>query len=406
MAKKIEIQGTYLKITDTINNVIEFEKSSKLSEFRKLSATITALFFEDKFVSYYNIANLLDENNAPFADFYTWKDTNTGFKTASGGSGAIVVTENKALVSKSDGQVGVSTVTSLELSKLSGETLSTESDIEDADRFIFNDNGIICQNSFNKVYDFFVNKLNGAVSTILTLNLTTNRVLSSNATGKIIASNITNQELNAIDGDTLSSDVTIVDTDRIVFNDGGVIAQNSFTKVWDWILSKSIGGVSTILTTDLTANRALISNASGKVGVSTLTTTQLQAITTLGTVVESVVLTTLPTGVGTNLTSITLTPGKWLITGGISLNQTDPEKASDYIALAISSTATAWAQVTIVQNRGVMARMVSGEDAGISCIPLTVNVTANTIYYLKAFSDFSTETNSLQAILTGTKIGI
>lgn len=39
MAKKIVIQGTYLKITDTINNVIEFEKSAKLSEFRKLSAT-------------------------------------------------------------------------------------------------------------------------------------------------------------------------------------------------------------------------------------------------------------------------------------------------------------------------------------------------------------------------------
>jgi hypothetical protein len=325
MAKKIEIQGTYLKITETINNVIEFEKSAKLSEFRKLSATITALFFEDKFVSYYNIANLLDENNAPFVDFYSWKDTNTGFKTASGGSEA---------------------------------------------------------------------------------NLTPNKVVISDALGNTVSSEVSSAELLVLRTNNTATGNNIIDTNRLVINDGSNIRQNSFLKVWDWIISKATGAVSTILTTNLTASRVLVSDGLGKVAVSPITSNQLADILTLGTKIESIVINqTITNAVTANITSITLTPGKWIITGGFSLNQAASEKGDDYIAGIITDSITLWTEPIMVDNGGVMARMSGAEDAGASCIPLTVSITANTTYYLKCVTSFTTEAK-LRGIITGTKVGI
>lgn len=63
------------------------------------------------------------------------------------------------------------------------------------------------------------------------------------------------------------SAATIADTDKFVHNDGGIIVQTGFNKLWTWITTKAAGAASTILSSNLTANRVLISNGSGKVAV-------------------------------------------------------------------------------------------------------------------------------------------
>ena len=80
-------------------------------------------------------------------------------------------------------------------------------------------------------------------------------------------SSATTAELNNIRGAVSDSGVTIADTDRVVHNDGGTMKQTSFSRIWAWIVTKAAGAVSTILTSNLTTNRVLISNTSGKIGV-------------------------------------------------------------------------------------------------------------------------------------------
>jgi predicted nuclease with RNAse H fold len=55
--------------------------------------------------------------------------------------------------------------------------------------------------------------------------------------------------------------------------------KRSFLHVWNYIVSKITGAISTVLTANLTASRVLISNSSGKVAVSSITPTKLGYLT-------------------------------------------------------------------------------------------------------------------------------
>ena len=83
-------------------------------------------------------------------------------------------------------------------------------------------------------------------------------------------------ELNIVDGDTSATSTTLVDADRVVVNDAGTMKQVAMSDVKTYIGVPSLtGAVTTIDTEDLTASRALVSNSSGKVAVSTVTSTEL-----------------------------------------------------------------------------------------------------------------------------------
>lgn len=71
--------------------------------------------------------------------------------------------------------------------------------IADADRFVHNDSSIMRQTSFTRIWAWIVAKASGAVSTILTSDLSTGKALASNAQGKIIASAISDTELSYLD---------------------------------------------------------------------------------------------------------------------------------------------------------------------------------------------------------------
>lgn len=81
-----------------------------------------------------------------------------------------------------------------------------------------------------------------------------------------------------IGGNQSDSGATIADADRFVHNDGGTMKQTSFTRVWAWITGKITGAASTILTSNLTAGKVVVSSTGGKISTSSVDASELQVI--------------------------------------------------------------------------------------------------------------------------------
>ena len=103
--------------------------------------------------------------------------------------------------------------------------------------------------------------LTGAATSIASSNLTASRALTSDVSGKVAVSSVTSTELDYLSGVT-SSVQTQINTI--------VAGQVNIT-----------GAASTIDTENLTVNRAVISNASGKIAVSSVTSTELGVLSGL-----------------------------------------------------------------------------------------------------------------------------
>lgn len=136
---------------------------------------------------------------------------------------------NKVLVSNADGELDVSSITSSELGYLTGVTSNLQTQLNAKQATI-----------------------TGGASTIVSSNLTANRALLSNASGKVAVSSVTDTELGYLSGVT-----------------SGIQAQLNAKQ------TTITGGASTIVSSNLTANRALLSDASGKVAVSSVTSSEL-----------------------------------------------------------------------------------------------------------------------------------
>ena len=96
----------------------------------------------------------------------------------------------------------------------------------------------------------------GAVSTITTGNLTASRALVSDGSGKVAVSDVTSAEIAHLDGVTS-------------------LIQNQLNGLETRRTNNIAGGVSSILTSDLTASRALVSGSGGKVEVSAVTSAEV-----------------------------------------------------------------------------------------------------------------------------------
>ena len=96
------------------------------------------------------------------------------------------------------------------------------------------------------------NTITGGASSITSSNLTTNRALISNGSGKVAVSAITSTELGYLDNAT-----------------GNIQTQINSKQ------ATITGAATTIASDNLTASRALVSNSSGKIGVSSTTSTEL-----------------------------------------------------------------------------------------------------------------------------------
>ena len=152
--------------------------------------------------------------------------TITGAATTITGSD---LTVSRALASDASGKVAVSATTSVELGYVSGVTSAIQTQIGNKQPTI-----------------------TGAATTIANSNLSVSRAVVSDASGKIDASTTTSVEIGYVSGVTSSIQTQINDK------------QNTVT-----------GGASTITSANLTASRALVSDAGGKVAISATTSAEL-----------------------------------------------------------------------------------------------------------------------------------
>ena len=134
----------------------------------------------------------------------------------------------------------------------------------------------------------------GAVSTITTGNLTASRALASDGSGKVAVSAVTATELGYVAG-VSSAIQTQLDTKGTTTEDTALQARLTAnvaitTAVEARRVANIAGAISTVLTGDLTADRVMITNGSGKIAASSgVTPTELGYLDglTLGTVAAS-----------------------------------------------------------------------------------------------------------------------
>ena len=143
----------------------------------------------------------------------------------------VLLTASRAIVSNSSGALAVSAVTSTELGYLDGVTSNIQSQLNNT---------------------ISLGSITGGASTILTSDLTTDCALISNGSGKVAVSAVTSTELGYLH-EVTSAIQPQIDNKQYTIT----------------------GGASTILASNLTTDRAVISNGSGKVAVSAVTSTEL-----------------------------------------------------------------------------------------------------------------------------------
>jgi len=110
----------------------------------------------------------------------------------------------------------------------------------------------------------------GAISTVYKDNLTVSRALASDGSGKIIVSDVTSTELGYLDGVTSAIQTQIGTTNTNLADNSTRIAAVETRRA-----ANIAGAVSTITTGNLTTSRAIVSDGSGKVSVSDVTSTEI-----------------------------------------------------------------------------------------------------------------------------------
>ena len=208
------------------------------------------------------------------------------------------LTASRALISNASGKVGASSVTATELGYVSGVTSAIQTQLDGKQASV-----------------------TGAASTITSSDLTASRALVSDSSGKVAASDITSTKLGYLTDVTsniqsqingkqatitgaastiTSSDLTA--SKALVSNSSGKVEASSVTDTQLGYLSdvtsniqsqingkqaSVTGAASTITSSDLTASRALVSNSSGKVAVSSITSTKLGYLTDVTSNIQS-----------------------------------------------------------------------------------------------------------------------
>ncbi|HDZ9226476.1 TPA: hypothetical protein RUZ17_002927 [Vibrio cholerae] len=95
------------------------------------------------------------------------------------------VTANRAVVSDNTGKLVPSAVTDVELAQIRGGAAIQDDDIIDDGAFLHNASGTMKQTGFNALWRWIASKVTGAASTILTDNVTADKVLVSDGNGKV-----------------------------------------------------------------------------------------------------------------------------------------------------------------------------------------------------------------------------
>ena len=204
------------------------------------------------------------------------------------------LTASRALVSSSGGKIEVSAVTATEIGHLDGVTSAIQTQIDSKQATI-----------------------TGAATTIDDADLTASRALLSSGSGKVAVSDVTSTELGHLDGVTSSiqSQINGLETRR----DANVTVAASNNAALESRRTANIAGaVSTILTSDLTASRAMVTNSSGKVAVSAVTATELGHLDGVTSAIQTQIDSKQATisGAATTIDDADLTASRALVSSG------------------------------------------------------------------------------------------
>ena len=230
------------------------------------------------------------------------------------------LTASRAVVSDGSGKVAVSDITSTEIGYLDGVSSAIQTQL-DTKGTTTEDTAIEARRVAN---------IAGAVSTITTGNLTASRAVVSDGSGKVSASAVTATELGYVDGVT-SAIQTQIDSKQATIT----------------------GAATTIDDADLTASRAVVSDGSGKVAVSAVTSTEIGYLDGVSSAIQTQLNTKAPLASPT-FSGVVTAGHDLVVTGNLTVN---------------GDTTTVNSENKIIQDRFIMlANAVSGApsaDVGI-----------------------------------------
>jgi len=295
------------------------------------------------------------------------------------------LTASRALVSDGSGKVAVSAVTSTELGYVDGVTSALQTQLNDINtRATAN---AASSGAADAVEVRRVANIAGAVSTITTGNLTASRAVVSDGSGKVAISPVTSTEIGYLDGvssaiqtqidskqATITGAATTIDdadltASRAVVSDGsGKVAVSAVTSteigyldgvssaIQTQIDSKQAtitGAATTIDDADLTVSRALVSDGSGKVAVSAVTSTEIGYLDGVSSAIQTQLNAKAPLA-GATFTGQVNMSDDLVVTGNLTVN---------------GDTTTVNSENKVIQDRFIMlANAVSGApsaDVGI-----------------------------------------
>ena len=208
------------------------------------------------------------------------------------------LTASRAVISNASGKVAVSGVTTTELDILDGLTAST-AELNIMDGVTATTTELNYVDGVTSAIQTQINgkqaTITGAATTIDDTDLTASRAVISNSSGKVAVSAVTDTELGYLDGVTSAVQTQI---------DG---KQATIT-----------GAATTIDSSNLTANRAVVSNSSGKVAVSAITSTELGYLDNVSSNIQTQLDGKLSTGGGTLTGSLIVSSGSQLFTNTVT----------------------------------------------------------------------------------------
>ena len=193
---------------------------------------------------------------------YNGADLNTAITDNRSGAISTVYKDNltvsRALASDGSGKIIVSDVTSTELGYLDGVSSAIQTQLTAE---VAVSTAIEARRVAN---------IAGAVSTITTADLTASRAVVSDGSGKVAISDVTATEVGYLDGVSSAIQTQFNNTNASLDDNSTRIAATETKRV-----ANIAGAVATITDLNLTASRAVVSLANGKVGVSDVTTTEI-----------------------------------------------------------------------------------------------------------------------------------
>jgi len=376
----------------------------------------TAVAAANDFVTYTNITANLDIVQDNVASEATAIEARRVANIA--GAVSTITTGNldtgRALISDGSGKVAVSPVTSTELGYVDGVTSAIQTQIDTkiattdsaSNDFItytqLDANIDVVSANASAVETKRVANIQGAVSTILTSDLATGRaVITTSDAGKIAVSAVTSTELAYLDGVTsavqtqIDSKIATTDSaanDFVTFTilDANIdVVSANATAVEARRVANIAGAVSTITTADLTASRALVSDGSGKVAISPVTSTELGYVDGVTSAIQTQIDTKISTADSASNDFITYSQ----LNANINLVQDNVVAASGAAGVEVRRVANIQGAVSTITTGNLTASRALVSD-GSGKVAALASVTSTELGYLDATSSVQTQIDS------------